>query len=285
VKYALIEGERSRFPLLMMCRILGVSRSGYYKWSARGPSRQQLRRDETLQAVRNAFAASDRTYGSPRVHRELRAQGRLHSRRFISTLMRRANLRARAARKRRPGSGPPARIVAITNILQRRFTVEKINTVWVADFTFIRTGRGWLYLAVVMDLASRRVVGWSMRGMPDAGLVSEALEMALQQRQPRRGLLLHSDRGVQYCSTHYLDRLERAGITPSLSRLGNCWDNAVIESFFHTLKLERVNARPLYQTQADAKRDLFEYIEVWYNQKRRHSTLGYVSPAEYERRL
>jgi len=179
----------------------------------------------------------------------------------------------------------PARHTQIGNVLSRRFTVALPNRVWAADFTFVRTAQGWLYLAVVLDLASRRVVGWAMGQTPDVSLVIRALEMAISQRQPAPGLLHHSDRGLQYSNNGYLDRLNRHGIEPSFSRIGDCWDNAVVESFFHTLKVERVSNRPTYRTRDEAKADLFEYIEVWYNRQRRHSTLGYVSPADYEARL
>jgi transposase InsO family protein len=176
-------------------------------------------------------------------------------------------------------------MTGIGNVLQRNFAVEKVNKVWAADFTIIPTREGRLYLAVVLDLASRRVVGWSMRTDADEILTSEALAMAIGQRKPKRGLLHHSDRGTQYCSTYYLDQLEKASITPSLSRPGNCLDNAVVESFFHTLKVEQIHRRPQYRTTEEARRDLFDYMEVWYNRRRRHSTLGYRSPAEYEATL
>ena len=284
MKYSLIEQERSSFPLPLMCRVLGVSRSGYYKWRARQPSMLELRRAATLSLIRQVFESSDRTYGSPRIHRELKHRGCMHSRRFIGLLMRRAGIRARAARRRRPPSCQPTRSKMIGNVLKRGFSVRLTNRVWAADFTYIQTAQGWLYLAVVLDLASRRVVGWSMSATADTTLVTRALDMAIEQRRPGTGLLHHSDRGLQYSSNDYLQRLNRNGIQASFSRLGNCWDNAVVESFFHTLKVERVSRRA-YRSRDEARRDLFEYIEVWYNQKRRHSTIGYLSPADYEARL
>jgi transposase InsO family protein len=174
---------------------------------------------------------------------------------------------------------------AIENVLQRQFHVPAVNSVWVADLTYIATLQGWLFLAVVLDLGSRRVVGWSTSHAADAMLTGRALEMAVLQRRPPRGLIHHSDRGVQYSCTSYLLQLARSGIKPSFSRIGNCWDNAVAESFFHTLKVERLQGRARYATRAEATRDLVQYIEGWYNTKRRHSTLGYISPAEFERRL
>lgn len=284
MKYALIDRERVLFPLPMMCRVLNVSRSGYYKWRIRTPSPQDVRRADARDAVQRIFEASKRTYGSPRIHRELRAGGRRHSRRFVSMLMKQCGLRARAARVRRP-AGEPSRVAHVGNTLDRKFDVREIDRVWGADFTFIRTNQGWLYLAVVMDLASRRIVGWSMRTTPDVMLVTRALSMAVEKRAPATGLLHHSDRGAQYCSEPYQNQLERAGMECSLSRIGNCWDNAVVESFFHTLKVERIPRRRAYKSIEEARRDLFEYIEVWYNRKRRHSSLGYISPAEYEARL
>lgn len=218
-----------------------------------------------------------------RIHAELRRRGRHHSRRHVAQLMRSAGLRARAGRRRPPG-GSPVRSAEIRNILARRFDVLELNRVWAADLTYVSTRQGWLYLAVLLDLASRRVVGWSMRGRPDPNLTLSALEIAVAQREPSPGLLHHSDRGIQYSCTAYLDRLHQHRMQPSLSRLGDCWDNAVVESFFHTLKVERLHA-VRYKTRNEAKQDLFEYIEVWYNRQRRHSSLDYSSPVEYEQRL
>ncbi len=284
MKFAFIEGLRGRFNLRLLCRVLGVSRSGYYRWRGGRSSRWPTYRAETLRQVREVFEGSGKTYGSPRVHRELRARGQRHSRRFIGALMRRAGLRARAARRRRPRPAPVSRL-ELVNRLERRFDVPEPNRVWAADLTYIPTAQGWLYLAVVLDLASRRVVGWSMSQRPDVQLTLDALHMAVQQRQPRPGLLHHSDRGMHYSNRAYLERLEQHRMHASFSRLGDCWDNAVVESFFHTLKIERLRGRPLYPTPTAARRDLFEYIEVWYNRQRRHSALGYLAPAEYERRL
>lgn len=198
--------------------------------------------------------------------------------------MRRAGLRARAGHRRRPRAGKPARASAIPNVLGRAFRVRELNRVWAADLTYIPTAEGWLFLAVLLDLASRRVVGWSMSGRPDPALTIAALEMAVAQRTPATGLLHHSDRGVHYSCAAYLDRLSHHGLRASLSRLGDCWDNAVVESFFHSLKVERLSGHR-YRNRREAKQDLFEYIEVWYNRQRRHSSLGYLSPAEYEQRL
>lgn len=266
-----------------MCRVLEVSRSGYYAWRRRPSNGRAAERAALLSEIRVLFEASRRTYGSPRIHADLRSRGRYHSRRHIAQIMRSAGLRARAGR-RRPRSGPPARRAEIGNVLARRFTVSQLNSVWAADLTYVSTRQGWLYLAVLLDLASRRVIGWSMSGRPDPDLTLAALDMAVQRRKPKPGLLHHSDRGIQYSCTAYLERLRCHQFQPSLSRLGDCWDNAVVESFFHTLKVERLQRAP-YRTREDAKQDLFEYIEVWYNRQRRHSSLGYVSPDEYEQRF
>lgn len=283
MKFAFIEGQRGEYPVPLMCRVLEVSRSGYYAWRKREPDPRQVQRRALLQAVREKFEWSRGTYGSPRIHAELRSQGAFHSRRHIAALMKDAGLRARAARRRRPRSSP-VRVTNIGNVLQRRFDVQEPDRIWAADLTYIPTAQGWLFLAVVLDLGSRRVVGWSMAGRLTSDLTLGALDMALQHRRPPRGLIHHSDRGVQYNCEPYLQRLEQHGLQPSLSRLGDCWDNAVVESFFHTLKVERVRGKT-YPSRHHARADLFEYIEVWYNRQRLHSKLGYLSPAEFERRF
>lgn len=279
-----MDGQRGAYPVPLMCRVLSVSRSGYYAWRRRKPSAAVERRRQVLEEIRGVYEKSRRTYGSPRIHAELHSRGLHHSRRHIATLMRLSGLRARAGRRRRPAAGVPVRAAAIPNVLDRNFQVDELNRVWAADLTYIPTAEGWLFLAVLLDLASRRVVGWAMSGRPDPALTVAALEMAVAQRKPPAGLLHHSDRGVHYGCAAYLDRLAHHRLNPSLSRLGNCWDNAVVESFFHSLKVERLHGQR-YRTRQEAKRDLFEYIEVWYNRQRRHSSLGYLSPAEYEQRL
>lgn len=284
MKFGFVEEERGRYPVPLMCRVLDVSRSGYYAWRSRNPSGREAARVALLQEVRSVYKSSQRTYGSPRIHAELRARGLRHSRRHIAYLMRSDGLRARASRRRRQPAGPPLRLTQIRNVLARRFAVHELDRVWAADLTYVPTAQGWLYLAILLDLASRRVVGWAMSGRPDPQLTIGALEMAMAARRPAPGLLHHSDRGVHYSCTAYLDRLEHHRLTPSLSRLGDCWDNAVVESFFHTLKVERLKS-VRYRTRTEARQDLFEYIEVWYNRQRRHSTLGYLSPAEFERRF
>lgn len=267
----------------MMCRVLEVSRSGYYAWRERPLSARAVANRAIVAEMRSIHAMADRTYGSPRMSNELRERGFACGRHRAARLMRQHGLRAVAARARRPKPFSSARST-LQNHLLRRFHVEHLNRVWAADFTYIRTREGWLFLAVVMDLASRRIIGWSMSGRPDAQLTLAALQMAVTQRPPGEGLIHHADRGMHYTCKEYRQALQQRGIIESYSGLGDCWDNAVVESFFHTLKLERANRRS-YATRAEARRDLFQYLEVWYNRERRHSSLGMVAPAQFEARL
>jgi len=284
VKYAAIAAHRTEFPLVLMCRVLQVSRSGYYAWERRGPS-ARVREEERLRtAVGDAFKENHGRYGSPRLLRELRAQGIRTSKRRLERLMREEGLRARPRRRFIPTTDSAHGEAVESNQLDRQFSVEAVegpDRVWVSDITYLWTAEGWLYLAVVLDLGTRRVVGWAMGETLETTLVLEALRRALRRRRPSAGLLHHSDRGCQYASAQYRAALAAAGITASMSRKGNCWDNAVAESFFATLKWELVH-RCRWLTRAEARTAVFEYIEAWYNQRRRHSSLGYVSPAEYE---
>jgi len=284
-----MEEQRAAHDVVLMSRVLEVSRSGYYKWRAGKQSVKRQAEGRLLLEIRAAHRASGQTYGSPRVWRELRANGVECSRTQVERLMRTAGLRGksnRPVRKRRPPEEQAEGLVA-ENVLARRFGVGEIpgtDQVWAGDITYVPTRQGWLYLAVVLDLASRRVVGWSMQATQTSALVLDALEMAVRSRRPRRGLLYHSDRGSQYTSRAFQDRLRRHGIECSMSRKGNCWDNAVVESFFATLEAEQIDGAD-WHTHAEARRDLFRYLEIWYNRRRRHSSLGYVSPVEHERRL
>jgi transposase InsO family protein len=273
------------WPLSVMCRVLGMSRSGYYAWRGRKPGPMAERRTTWAGQIRDAHAASRFTYGSPRVTAELRARDVKISENTVARLMRAQGLAARAKRRfvpRTTDSGHDGPIAP--NRLERDFAAEAPNTRWTGDITYVATGEGWLYLAVVLDLYSRRVVGWSMRPHLRAELACEALEMALQSRRPGPGLLHHSDRGVQYASEAYRRRLSEVKIEPSMSRAGDCYDNAVTESFFGTLKTELVN-HERYATHEEARRSLFEWIEVFYNRQRRHSSLGYLSPEAFEAKL
>jgi putative transposase len=281
VKYACIEKHQHAFEIRLMCRALDVSRSGFYAWKTNGPS-QHERQDVRLRTlIRVAYRTSKRRYGSPRVHAELKAQGERCSQKRVARLMRQEGLRAAAKRRfRTTTKSDPTHPVA-ENLLDRQFTVARPNEVWVSDITYVPTREGWLYLAVVIDLFSRSVVGWAMERTLEASLATTALEMALSRRGAVAGLLHHSDRGVQYTCGAYQSLLEANGVRCSMSRKGNCWDNAVAESFFATLEKELIEVSD-WHTRAEARRAIFNFIEVWYNRQRRHSSLDYRTPAEYE---
>lgn len=270
--------QQKAYHVSHICRVLGVSRSGYYARSTRRIRPKALREQIHVAA---AFSASGSTYGSRRISHALRAQGVVIGRHRARTLMRQAQLRP--VWKRRfvvttvAGLGTPT----FTNVLDRQFDVQQPNRAWVSDVTYIRTTQGWLYLAVVLDLYSRRVVGWATAPTTHTSLVRQALDMAIRQRHPGRGLLLHSDRGFQYASAEYQAVLAQHGIQCSMSRKGDCWDNAVMERFFLSLKVERLWISR-YATRAEAQRDIQDYIENFYNTQRLHSTLGYLTPATYE---
>ena len=265
-----------------MCGALGVSRGGFYSWLTRARSRRS-RSDEELGAkVRASFLASDRTYGARRVCRDMLAEGASCGLHRIERLMRQQGLKARPRRRRLPpdlGERQTSGIAA--NMLDRSFEAPAPNRKWIADFTYIWTAEGWLYVAAVVDLFSRRVVGWSMSATMTAQLVTDALVMAIWRRGKPRALLHHSDRGSQYTSEQFQRLMADHGVTCSMSRSGNCWDNAAMESFFSSLKTERT-ARKTYRTRDDARADVFDYIERFYNPKRRHSTIGYLSPMDFE---
>ena len=281
MKFRAIRDNIGRFAVDLMCSALGVSRSGYYTWRARPASSRARDNDQLLERIRAAHQRSRGTYGSPRITHELRAQGHRVSENRVAGLMRTAQIRAKSARKWRATTQSAHRLPVAANTLDRAFSVAQPNHVWAGDISYVWTAQGWLYLAVVLDLYSRAVIGWAMGERLTADLATQALTMALWRRKPRRGLLHHSDRGIQYAARDYQRLLETHGIVCSMSRKGNCWDNAVVESFFHTLKVELVHHRR-YLTRDEARQDIFEWIEVFYNRQRRHSTLGYRSPAEFE---
>jgi len=281
VKFEFIEAEKAHFPVDFMCQQLGVSRSGYYAWKERPESARHKADRALAEEVAAVHQESRGRYGSPRVHAELRARGRRVSRKRVARLMGQQRL---AARKRRrfvqTTDSRHAQPVA-PNLLERNFSPGQPNCTWATDITYVWTRQGWLYLAVVMDLFSRMIVGWAMSEHIDRHLVLNALDMALKGRQPAQGLLHHSDRGSQYASADYQQALAARGIQCSMSRKGNCWDNAVAESFFSSLKMELVHGAD-FATHEQARTALFEYIEVFYNRQRRHSSLGYVSPVDFE---
>lgn len=283
MRFAFIETEKAGFPVALLCRMLAVSRAGFYAWRRR-PVAVRTRQDQVLAvAVATIYAEHHGRYGSPRVQMELRDRGQRSGRKRIARLMRVQDLRARPKRRYRTTTDSRHGLPVCPNLLARRFTVAQSNTAWVTDITYIWTPQGWLYLAVVIDLFSRRVVGWSMSERIDRKLALDALRMALAQRRPQRGLIHHSDRGSQYASGDYQRLLATNGIVGSMSRRGDCWDNAVAESFFASLKLELVY-QVQWQTRAEARTAIFEYLELFYNRRRRHSSLGYLNPVEFERR-
>lgn len=284
MKYACIARHRREFPVRLMCRVLAVSPAGFYAAQRRAPS-ARAQRDQALRLkVREAHRKSRRRYGAPRVHAELTAQGEAVGRKRVARLMREDGLVGRRPRRFvRTTDSRHADPVA-PNVLARHFGVQQVagpDRVWVSDITYVPTREGWLYLASVLDLASRRVVGWAMRDTLEEDLALAALRMALAARRPSPGLLHHSDRGSQYTSGAYQVLLGAHGLVASMSRKGDCWDNAVAESFFATLEVELLLEAD-WHTRDAARRTIFAYIETWYNRERRHSSLGYRSPAQYE---
>jgi putative transposase len=279
-KYQFVADHASQYPVIVICRVLGLARSGYYAWRSHSIS-QRTQQDEVLaQQIKHIFVASRQTYGSPRIHAELRAQGLRCARKRVARLMRQANLVARPRRRCIRTTDSRHTHPIAPNRLERHFTSAAPNLVWVTDITYLATREGWLYLAVVLDLFARRVVGWSMQASLERGLVVGALRHAYERRERPVGVLHHSDRGSQYASTEYQEELARAKMQVSISRAGNCWDNAAMESFFATLKAELPMA--VFPDHATARRAVFDYIERFYNRQRRHSTLGYLSPVDYE---
>jgi putative transposase len=281
--FRFIAAEEAGHAVATLCRVFGVSRSGYYAWRGRAPS-ARARADGVLTArIREIHATSRGTYGSPRVQAELRATGVRCGRNRVARLMRQAALAGGRRRRPRPRTTTPdRRATPAPDLVQRAFRPGAPDRLWVADLTYVATWEGWLYLAVVLDAFSRRVVGWGMADHPRTELVAAALDMAVHTRRPGPGLIHHSDRGSQYTSLAFGQRLRAAGIAASMGSVGDSYDNAVAESFFATLKGELLDRRP-WPSRAAARLAIFEYVEGWYNRRRRHSTLGYLSPADYER--
>lgn len=283
MKYAWIERERATYPLVILCNVLTVSVNGYRAWKRGGtPSRKRLTDTQMMALIRATHAQLKGAYGSPRMLREIRARGFPASKERVERLMRENGIRARHKRRWRATTNSRHSLPIAPNRLERNFTPAAPNQVWTADMTYIWTDEGWLYLAIVLDLFNREVVGWSIRPRMTADIVTDALAMAWFRRKPAPGLIHHSDRGSQYASQAFQAKLVDYGMVCSMSRKGNCWDNAPSESFFNSLKNERVHGQR-YATHEQAKDDLFDYIEIFYNRSRRHSTLGYVSPAQYLR--
>jgi putative transposase len=282
VKFGFVAKYRGIWPVVVICGALGVSRSGFYAWLKRPRSARSLADEALSTAARLSFLDSGRTYGARRVWRDVLAAGWQCGLHRIERLLRVQALRARPRRRGRPGDrGDRSLAVNAPNLLDRQFAAAAPNRKWAADFTYIWTAEGWLYAAVVLDLFSRRVVGWSMQAGMTAQLVTDALLMALWRRGRPSELLHHSDQGSQYSSEQFQSLLKAQGITCSMSRSGNVWDNSAMESFFSSLKTERT-ARKVYRTRDEARADVFDYIERFYNPRRRHSTLGYLSPVQFE---
>ncbi len=283
MRYRCIDRRRHQYPVTMMGRLLEVSRSGYYAWRVRRESQRAKTDRALMRVIRRVHTESKEVYGSPKIVAELKDEGYRCGRRKVARLMRLAGLRGCPKRRFKVTTQPNPSHPVAGNLIGQDFTAEAPNQRWASDITYISTHQGWIYLAVVMDLYSRRIVGWSMSRWLNRHLVIDALSMAIGARRPERILIHHSDRGAQYTSDDFRDELEKHGIQCSMSARGNCYDNAVVESFFGLLKRERVN-RVRYRTRDEARADVFDYIECFYNRKRRHGYLGNITPAAFEER-
>ncbi len=282
MRFQFIADSRDEFPVRRMCTMLGVSSSGYYAWRTRPPSAREMANRELVEEIEAVFEESNETYGSPRVYWKLKRQGAKCSKNRIARLMRLRGLKAKQARRFKSTTKRNRAHPVAPNLLQRNFATKKPNEKWLTDITYISTWEGWLYLATVLDLYSRRIVGWAMSERMTDELTLTALGMALQRRRPDPGLVHHSDQGSQYTSDAYQAMLEGHGFQVSMNGAGTWYDNAPMESFFGTLKSECVH-HVIYRTRDEARADLFSYIEVFYNRRRLHSALDYLSPEEYER--
>jgi transposase InsO family protein len=264
-----------------MCRVLGVSRSGYYKWAKHIDSDRQKSNEYLLMRIRDAYVRGRGTYGSPRVTAELKSKGIPCGKNRVAQLMKSNGIKAKTKRRFKATTKSKHDFLVSDNLLNQRFSADEANKVWVSDITFIRTREGWLYLAAILDVFNRQIVGWSIDSKLSHELLADALHKALRNRKPERGVMFHSDRGTQYASYAFRDLMERYGFVQSMSSSGNCYDNALMESFFHTLKTELIYFEK-YQTRQEARGSIFEYIELFYNRVRRHSALNYFSPADFE---
>lgn len=282
MKFAFVKEHRTRWPVRVICRVLKVARSGFYAWLKRKPSSRQIRQQKLLEKIKAKHLENRQLYGSPRVHRALLIDGEVVCRHTVAKLMRQAKIRAKTRRRFVPRTTDSNHCKPVAdNLLERDFTASEPNRKWVADITYVPTDEGWLFCAAVLDCFSRRIVGWAMSDSMPTDLVSDALKMALLHRQPGGDLIHHSDRGVQYASDGFQKLLTENQIAVSMSRRGDCYDNAMMESFWATLKTELIHPQE-YRTREQARQSIFEYIEVFYNRKRLHSSLGYVSPESFE---
>ena len=281
MKYWFMDQHRSSHGVQKMCRVIGASRSGYYRWKSQPQSQRQKENDKILMEIRESHKNSNRAYGSPRITEDLQAQGTKCSKNRVARLMKVHGIVAKAVKKFKATTDSKHNLPVAENLLKQNFAASKPNTVWVSDITYVWTSEGWLYLAMILDLYSRQIVGWAMSDRLTSDFVIKALYQAIGRRRPAFGCILHSDRGVQYASFDFRAVLEGYGFIQSMSRKGNCYDNAVAESFFHTLKIEHVYDYR-YETRVEATQSIFEYIEMFYNRRRRHSALGYRSPVSFE---
>ena len=282
MKYQFIHENLHIYPITRMCDVLEVSENGYYNWRKRGKSQRKQNDEQLASRIEDAYHDNRGVYGSPRIHAELKGQGIKCGRKRVARLMRERNISARKKRRQAKKTDSNHCSPIAPNLLESDFTADAPNKKWMTDMTFIATSEGWLYLAGVLDAYSRRLIGWAMGSEHDAELVKQALHMALVVRQPGAGLVHHSDRGSEYASKSYQEMLHQHNIQISMSKKGDCYDNAMIESFWGTLK-EECFSLEIFHTRREAKTAIFEYIEVFYNRKRRHSSLGYLSPVDYEK--
>jgi transposase InsO family protein len=281
MRFQFIDDHRDEFPVRRMCKVLDVSRSGYYAWRGRPPSEREMANRELYKKIEDVYHESHGTYGSPRIYQELKRQGITCSENRVARLMRLRGLRAKQTRTYKTTTKRNQADPVAPNVLKRDFEADRPNEKWLTDITYIRTDEGWLYLAIVLDLYSRRIVGWAMSDRMTSDLTKDALQMALQRRDIEAGLIHHTDQGSQYTAGDYQQMLKDWGIEPSMNGVGTWYDNAPMESFFGTLKGEWVH-HCTYRTRDEARADLFYYIEAFYNRRRLHSALGYLSPESYE---
>lgn len=285
MKYKFMKDNSKQFPVKKMAEVFNVSRSCYYAWLNSEPSAHELRDKELLSEIKRIFEEKRKLYGSPRIYKEMHGTEFSCARSRIARIMRENGIVARQKRRFKVTTDSSHDYPISPNLVDRNFTVDSINTCWLSDITYIDTYEGWLYLCSILDLGSKKVVGWSMASHLRAELAIDALDMAVVHRKPGTGLIFHSDRGIQYASGAFREKLKQYRMVQSMSRKGDCWDNAPIESFFSTLKMEEVFIYKKYQTKEGARKSIFEYIEVFYNRQRSHSSLDYVSPVEYEESL
>jgi putative transposase len=282
MRYGFMKAHKNEFSIERMSKVLGVSQSGYYAYENRKPSRRMLENERLLLEIKMSHEQSRQTYGSVRICEDLRANGETCSRKRVAKIMNQSGIKAKMSKRFKVTTKANPTAIPAPNLLQQDFSAEGFNQRWVADFTYVSTKEGWLYVATVMDLFSRRIVGLAMSDRMKDDLVISALQQAFIHRQPDFGLVHHSDRGSQYTSQDFQNLLAAYGITASMSSTGNCYDNAAMESFYHTLKTEHIYFEH-YETREQAKQSIFEWVEIFYNRQRRHSTLGYVSPMVFEK--